>query len=215
MDSIQVALSLAGVILIIIGCYYTTYYIGLKASGQSRARGAARARGRGRNINLHERFAVSRDKGFCIIEVAGKIYLIGMTNQSMTVIDTLDPSELASPPGKPSAGKSMATAYAGQFGGKLTKRLAAFMAQRMGMEHGAGDGDRTGAGTGSKTEIEIERAIEPEPEPETGAGTVSGNGEAGASGRFADSMESARKKGTSGQPGSTPSRKQDSPEGEE
>ena len=88
----RVALSIVGIIIILIGAYYATYFIGLKASGQSRRN---KGRGRNRSINLLERFAISKDKSFCVVEIAGKIYIIGMTNQAMTVLDTLKPEQYA------------------------------------------------------------------------------------------------------------------------
>ena len=87
MPPLQVALSLAGMVIIIVGAYYVTYFIGVKSSGLSR--------GRNRNINMVDRFAMSRDKSFCIVEIAGKVYIIGVTNHTMTLIDTLGSEEFA------------------------------------------------------------------------------------------------------------------------
>jgi len=130
MDPLRVTLSLVGVVLVIIAAYYVTYYIGVKASGQSRGRL------RNKNINLIDRFAVSRDKSFCIVEIAGKVYVIGVTNQSMTLIDTLDAAAF-----KETAAERRDTemwpAMAGAgLKGRMTRRLAGFFAQRMGRPQG-------------------------------------------------------------------------------
>ena len=85
MPPLQVALSIIGMVIIIIGAYYVTYYVGVKSSGLSR--------GRNRNINMIDRFAMSKDKSFCIVEIAGKVYIVGVTNHAMTLFDTFDSEE--------------------------------------------------------------------------------------------------------------------------
>ena len=79
----QVLLFIIGTIAIIAGAYYATAYIsklGTKMTGRKS----------GRHIILRERFALSKDKSFCIVEIHGKVYVVGITNQSMTLLDTLD-----------------------------------------------------------------------------------------------------------------------------
>ena len=157
----QVVTSFIGIIVVLIAAYYATYYIGQKASGKSR--GGGKGKSRGRHIKLVERFAVSKDKSFCIVEIAGKVYIIGMSNQSMTLLDTLEASELAKfaeESGDPAAlGKSPGGLYSGRYVGKL----AAFIAQKTGKDKGAAESKNVNSGT------------------------------------FADNMQSARKKDTSGQ----------------
>lgn len=87
MDPLQVTVFIIGTVIIVFGAYYVTYFIGSKASGR------AKGRTKNRNINILDRFAISKDKSFCIVEIAGKVYIVGITNQSMTVIDTLDAME--------------------------------------------------------------------------------------------------------------------------
>ncbi|MCL2151635.1 MAG: flagellar biosynthetic protein FliO [Oscillospiraceae bacterium] len=89
MDPLQVTLSLGGIVLIIVAAYYATWFISVKASGRGRGKL------RNKNINLIDRFAISKDKSFCIVEIAGKVYVVGVTNQSMTLIDTLNALEFA------------------------------------------------------------------------------------------------------------------------
>jgi len=92
----QVIVSLIGIIAIIVAAYYVTYFIGAKSQkmyrnrGIGRGRGRGRGKGKGRSIVILERFSVSKDKSFCIVEIAGKVYIVGITNQSMTVLDTLE-----------------------------------------------------------------------------------------------------------------------------
>jgi len=126
MDPLQVTFSLIGVVIVIIGCYYVTYFISAKASGQSRGRL------RNKNINLIDRFAISRDKSFCIVEIAGKVYVIGITNQSMTLLDTLDAAAFTEAAAERRDTAMRNTASDGRLRDRMTHRLAAFMAARMG-----------------------------------------------------------------------------------
>jgi len=132
MPPLQVVLSFVGIIIILFGAYYATYYISLKASGKNSKRG----RSGNRSICLLERFAISKDKSFCIVEIAGKIYIIGVTNQSMSVLDTLDAEEFAEYRAESNDMAAWGAAPGGPFGGKLVNRLASFMASRMGNTHG-------------------------------------------------------------------------------
>ena len=131
-DPVRVALSLVGIVIIIIGAYYATYYIGKKASGQSRIRNI----GRNRHINLLERFAISKDKSFCIVEIAGKIYLVGVTSQSMTLLDTLSAEEFAELAAEGDDMALLNTMPGGLYGSKPVAKLASFIARRMGRTTG-------------------------------------------------------------------------------
>ena len=122
----QIILFIIGTIVILFGAYYVTYYVGMKATGQTRA-GL-----RNRNISLLDRYAIARDKQFCIIEIAGKVYVIGVTNHTMTLLDTFDAAAFA----KLTEDKSEATPWnktpVGQYGNKLTRKLVAFVAEKTG-----------------------------------------------------------------------------------
>jgi flagellar biogenesis protein FliO len=126
METLRVAFSLAGVVIVIIGAYYATYYIGLKASGKSRGKF------RNKNINVIDRFSISRDKSFCLVEISGKVYVVGITNQSMTLLDTLDAAAFTEAAAERRDTASLPVVQDGSFKGKLTYRMAAFMAARMG-----------------------------------------------------------------------------------
>ena len=122
----QVILFIVGTVVILFGAYYVTYYVGMKASGQTRAGF------RNRNIVLLDRYAIARDKQFCVIEVAGKVYVIGMTNHTMTLLDTLDAAVFA----KLTEDNQDITPWnmtpVGQYGNKLTRKLVAFIAEKTG-----------------------------------------------------------------------------------
>ena len=159
MSPLKVTFSLVCIVIVIIGAYYATYYIGIKASGQSRGRF------RNKNINIVDRFAISRDKSFYIVEIAQKVYVIGVTNQAMTLFDTIDAAAFneaaaqrrdsatysgdaansggATQSGHAAYGFGPGGALGGGWKNKLTKRLAAFTAARMGRKSGAGS--NTGA----------------------------------------------------------------------
>ena len=123
----QVIFFIIGTIVILFGAYYVTYYVGMKASGQTRA-GL-----RNRNINLLDRYAIARDKQFCVVEIAGKVYIIGITNHSMVLLDTVDAEEFAK---LTEAGSEDTTPWnmtpVAQYGNKLTRKLVAFIAEKTG-----------------------------------------------------------------------------------
>jgi len=122
----QVIVFFVGLIAIIFAAYYVTYYIGLKASGQSKGRL------RNKNINVIDRFSISKDKSFCIVEIAGKVYVIGITNQSMTLIDTLDAAAFSVEAAAEQRDMPMwQAAPGGRITGPMTKKLAGFLAKKI------------------------------------------------------------------------------------
>ena len=128
-----------GLIVIIFAAYYVTYYIGLKASGQSRGRL------RNKNINMIDRFSVSRDKSFCLIEISGKVYVVGITNQSMTLLDTLDAAAFSEVAAERRDTPQWNMMPGGKITGPITKKLAAFMAKRMGRPYETVDPESSAA----------------------------------------------------------------------
>jgi len=124
----QVILFIIGTIVILFGAYYVTYYIGMKASGQTRA-GM-----RNRNIILRDRYSVARDKSFCVVEIAGKVYVIGVTNHTMTLLDTLDAAEFTKKAEENASTQQTAWGQTpvGQYGNKLTQKVVAFVAEKLG-----------------------------------------------------------------------------------
>jgi flagellar biogenesis protein FliO len=76
---------LAAVCVVVLAAYFVTRFL---ASG---------ARPGGQNphsLKLIDRFAVSKDKMFVLISAGQSAYLVGVTNQAMTLIDTVDLSEV-------------------------------------------------------------------------------------------------------------------------
>lgn len=136
MQSLKLVFSLAGIIIIIVGAYYVTYYIGVKASGRSRGRI------RNRNIALLDRFSISKDKSFCLIEIAGKIYVVGVTNQSITLLDTLSAEEYARVAEKNNA-EAWSAASAIQPGGGFFNRFIYYMAEGIKNRRGRGNSTET------------------------------------------------------------------------
>ena len=122
----QVIIFIVGTIVILFGAYYVTYYVGMKASGQTRA-GL-----RNRNISLLDRYAISRDKSFCIIEIAGKVYIVGVTNNAMTLLDSFDAAAFAKLTEDSHEPVPWNMTPVGQYGNKLTKKLVAFVASKTG-----------------------------------------------------------------------------------
>ena len=122
----RVILFIIGTIVVLFGAYYVTYYVGMKASGQTRA-GL-----RNRNIKVLDRYAIARDKQFCVVEIAGKVYFIGVSNHSMTLLDTFDAEAFE----KLTEGNEEITPWnmtpVGQYGNKLTKKVVAFIAEKTG-----------------------------------------------------------------------------------
>ena len=127
MEPGQVIGFIIGTIVILFAAYYVTYFIGTKASGQRL--GALR----NRNISLHDRYAISRTASFCVVEIAGKVYIVGVTGNAMTLLDTLDAADfLELTKENAAAPMPWGATPVGKYGNKLTKSLVAFIAAKTG-----------------------------------------------------------------------------------
>ena len=123
----RVILFIIGTIVILFGAYYVTYYVGMKATGQTRA-GL-----RNRNITVLDRYAIARDKQFCVIEIAGKVYILGVTNHTMTLLDTIDAAVFAEMTKDSEDGVTpWGMTPVGQYGNRLTKKVVEFIAIKTG-----------------------------------------------------------------------------------
>jgi len=167
-----------GTVVILFGAYFVTYFIGTKATGQSRT-GL-----RNRNISLLDRYAIARDKQFCIIEIAGKVYIVGVTNHTMTLLDTFDAAAFAKLTENNKDTTPWASTPVGQYGNKLTKMVVAFIAEKTGKNQQSGSingrnvSSTSGDGTNETYETgrtgfaesmkEAKRAAD-DPQPETNA----------------------------------------------
>lgn len=83
MTTEQTARLIIGSIVVILAAYYILYFVGTRRN----------ARVRGRQINVRERFALSKDKTICLMEVGDKVYLVVVTNNGATLLDTFELSE--------------------------------------------------------------------------------------------------------------------------
>ena len=125
--------SLVIVVAFIFGAFYLRHYILRRMSGH----GSVGARNK--NIAIVDRFAISRDKSFVLVEIAGKVYVVAMTNQSATLLDTLDAaafSEAAAASRERNTPAKNVVIAKGPKGNSLyarmTRSLTRFLAARMG-----------------------------------------------------------------------------------
>ncbi len=75
---------LAMLALVLVAAWLTTRFVA------TRGRGLAK----GRFIQVKEHFYISKDKSVLLLEVGGKYFLVGATNQSMQLLGTLEKGEL-------------------------------------------------------------------------------------------------------------------------
>lgn len=75
----------AAVCVVVLAAYFVTRFLasGVRPGGQNP-----------HSMKLIDRFAVSKDKMFVLISAGQSAYLVGVTNQTMTLIDTVDLSEV-------------------------------------------------------------------------------------------------------------------------
>ena len=90
---LQMAVSIIGIVLIIFGAYFSTGLLARRAGNIQK----------GRAIKVLDRVMVSKDRMFLLVEVANRVYLVGMTNNSVERIDTFDISEIDIPDSSPAA----------------------------------------------------------------------------------------------------------------
>jgi len=86
---------MAVMVLIIFAAYFMTKFVAARANGTV---------GRSRYIRIIDRFSISKDKMFVLIAVGESVYLVGVTNQGMTLLDqkTLEDFPVdAEPPRRP------------------------------------------------------------------------------------------------------------------
>lgn len=170
MSSGQLVTFIIGLLVVIFGAYYITYFIGRRAQGQSTGRL------RNKNINLIDRFAISKDKSFCIVEIAGKVYVMGITNQTMTLIDTLDAEAFSKAAAVGNMGDNegnLVPVSQNQNVSPLVKKLSNFIAEKTGRPQPFPNtplktADISEAETFSQT---MDKAIKEEPNDKTVTGT--------------------------------------------
>ncbi|MCL2425536.1 MAG: flagellar biosynthetic protein FliO [Oscillospiraceae bacterium] len=137
----QVIMFIIGTIVVLLGAYYVTYFIGMKATGQTRA-GL-----KNRNIRIIDRYSIARDKQFCIIEIAGKVYVVGATNHGMTLLDTFDAEAFVELTESNSESVPWNMTPVGSYGNRLTRKVVEYVAVKTGKKqqydatHGVKDVD--------------------------------------------------------------------------
>ena len=155
---LQVAVFIVVTIVVVFGAYYVTYFIGAKASGQNRSRL------KNRNINMLDRFAISKDKSFCLVEIAGKIYVIGVTNQSMTLLDTLDAAEFAETAAERPYTASRTVTPDSRLSSRLVNRLICFLTGKMwNPEEKGGNGNMEGGTFADSMKAAREKKVSGQP----------------------------------------------------
>jgi flagellar biogenesis protein FliO len=70
-------------VLVLLGAYFTTRFIGRHAQPVTK----------GRYIKIIDSVYFARDKSFMLVEVGGVYYLVGVTNQSMQLLGTMEDGE--------------------------------------------------------------------------------------------------------------------------
>ena len=139
MPPARVLMSIILIVIVMIAAYYVTYYIGTKATGQSRP-GL-----RMRTTKLLDRFAISRDKSFVVIEIADKVYVVAVSNNAMTLLNTYDAEEFAELiESKSQDNPAWNMTPVGQYGNKLTQRVVAFVAEKTGKKPPEADEPESG-----------------------------------------------------------------------
>ena len=71
--------------VIIFASYFVTKYVAARAGGRS---------GKTRYFKVIDRFSLSKDKMLVMVAVGQSVYVIGVTNQGMTLLDQKDLSDL-------------------------------------------------------------------------------------------------------------------------
>lgn len=75
------------IVLVLLLAYFGTKWYAKKAQ----------IRSQGKNIKVIERVVLAQDKFLVLAEINDKVLLLGVTNKEINVIDTFEPSDLASP----------------------------------------------------------------------------------------------------------------------
>ena len=130
-------ISLIVIVVFIFGLFYLRAFILKKAGGQNWGRLGTK------NIIILERFAIAKDKTFCLTEVGGRVYFVIFTNNTVTVVDSYDAaafSEAAAvqldkynnKAGTLNTGTLRAIPTGNSLYARMTRSLARFIAARTG-----------------------------------------------------------------------------------
>ena len=120
--------SLILVVVIIFGAFYIRHLILRRVSGHGKTRNIFK----NRNIAVIDRFSIAKDKSFCLVEVAGNIYFVAMTNNAITLLDKLDSDAFAKASEETRDTGAMKIPVGNSLKDRMTRGLAVFIAKRMG-----------------------------------------------------------------------------------
>jgi len=124
--------------LFIFALFYVRAYILRRMSGQG---GGGFGR---RNVEVLEQFAIARDRSFCLVKVAGKIYFVAFAGNTVTLLDSFDVTAfseaVAESVDKDVDEKSFGAIMSSKMQAgnslqaRMTRKMARFFAARMGRE---------------------------------------------------------------------------------
>ncbi|MDR0904980.1 MAG: flagellar biosynthetic protein FliO [Oscillospiraceae bacterium] len=82
-EGIKLVFSVIGVAVIIFAAYFVTWLIGTRHMKM----------GATRDIRVRDRFAITKDKSFVLVQSHGRVYFVALTNNGATLLDTYDAEE--------------------------------------------------------------------------------------------------------------------------
>lgn len=84
MSPLEITVYIFGSIIIIFAAYFVTYFIGSKSMKLQR----------GRMFQMLDRISISKSTSICLIKIGDCVYVVAVTNQNVTMLDKLDPSQV-------------------------------------------------------------------------------------------------------------------------
>jgi flagellar biosynthetic protein FliO len=83
-EAFNIVIYLFFFVLVMIGAYYASRWISLKSFKLFK----------GKYMDIVERVSIDKDKSFILLKKGEKVYLVGVTNQNMTLLDNFESTEL-------------------------------------------------------------------------------------------------------------------------
>lgn len=87
-DVLPLVFSLLAIVAVLYVCYLFSRFMARRVGKVSDSN----------NIKILERVALSQDKGLVLAKICGSVYLIGFSNNSVTILKEIDDSLLRQPP---------------------------------------------------------------------------------------------------------------------
>ncbi|MDR0446850.1 MAG: flagellar biosynthetic protein FliO [Oscillospiraceae bacterium] len=131
-----------GVAAIIAAAYYVTHFIGSRGLKMRS----------GRDIKLRDRFALSKDQSFAIIEVRGRVYIVALAAGGAALLDTYELTEYEERAPSDDASPKMSFRDALARSARDAGGIPGFIASRLGRRDGDSDttADDTTADSGDE-----------------------------------------------------------------